>query len=1304
MDEITVTVRHSAFDTVNCDRSLVPYQQDNRLTLLDIRDMSVPRDVEVVVSVNGQVVPEGMLAFCIPKAGDHVVITPRIEYAAAIAGWVAAIVAIGSSVTVSTLAIIAYCVVYALVYVACVGLMIGAGMLINSLFAPDMPNSSLGDFDTSQLYSWSPQTTNKQGGVVPRMYGETRAVGNAIAVYTENVSDKSYMNILISLGMGPVYEISDFKINDQDSRYFTGVSFEARYGYLNQAVITNFNDTKSDFPLSRLVSHGTPVEYVTINDTFDQLEVDVSFPKGLYYANDQGSLSYHSVTFKVEAVSMDDPTRKVVLAQTVEQKATEVGLGHWSLGNWQQVNTGQSYSLVNIQYGYEYSPAFTWNGVEYVMPGWAWSELTTDSSVYGDHVPGTRGWTTITVHSGLYFNGVEYTYPLTVEGIWRWIKTAEDYYNVVYDYVVVSEAKNSAIIRTYKSSVPVKGRYKITVTKLSADIFSNRYGDELTLSAVREIYNDDFSYPRHTLVGLRALASDQLSGTLGFSCLIKGALIQVYNGSVWTVEYSTNPAWVCYDVLSQPVFNDPSCVVHENNYYQCKLSHTSSFGNLPPNTTYWQAISGPVDGATTWAPYTDYVDITDAGVARYDGINPTKLDYTAFKTWADFCDVLVDDGDGGTEKRFEFNGGFDAEFSLWDAAFRVCQMSRAALYWNGNTISVIIDQAATPAQLFSSGNIIVDSFEETFLPYEDRAAEIEISFTNKEMEYARDTFTIFNTTLDNPTSKASLQLVGCTKPSQAWRSGQFLLLCNQYITRAISFKADIDAIACTIGDVINFQHDVPRWGLAGGRVVSATETTVTLDTEVTIEAGKTYAVMIRLSTDVLVTKTVSNVPGTYTELTVSTPFTSVPVQYDVYSFGESDTVTKPFRVQSVERSEGQQMTINCLEYDANVYSVDSGTPLIPVIEYSSFTPISPVTDIVLKEEVYFDVAGNLMRDIVVTFNKPDNPLYKQALIFYAHTSNRSMIYAGTTVDTTFRIPGVIPLESYHIAIQSESYSGVLLKSSEWPAETITVTNELPITYDEVSVRVSGLEIFGQGNDNEFTGPDCRFSWNSTYVGGSVSEAGDEPAGAGSSAPESLFKDYEVKIYTSAGVLRRVEYVLNPEYTYTLDKNTLDGDGTPIPTFIIGVRGRTWYGTYTKDEARLSVINPTPAIISSIVATSMVGGVQFEWVKSIETDLDYYYVSTAVGSGSYSTPEMVTDNKIVRVMTTEEVNTYGSNAYIYCRVYSVDVFGQISTPIESFAKANILSDNIFQLVASKSGGTGTASSLYDGNYTSGGVVI
>lgn len=468
------------------------------------------------------------------------------------------------------------------------------------------------------------------------------------------------------------------------------------------------------------------------------------------------------------------------------------------------------------------------------------------------------------------------------------------------------------------------GQYDVRIERVSGnDPAATSVSSQMYLTNVREITFDDFSYPRQALVGVKALATDKLSSSLDFSAIVKGLIVKVNrpdevigtdgynyrcisphtsaeatnkpitgtsystyweqggnsavdNNITWTVgtgftstykwvtEYNTNPAWVCYDLLSQPVLGLPSEIKVGTTSFECVISHTASATNKPGEgvnwSLYWQP-SGKQGIDTDWALGSAYVA---RPVHRYEGISTDRLNLTSFRDWADYCDELVYDENGTLERRHEFNGIFEEETTLWESALKVAEMSRTSLIWNGVELAAVSDKLITlpddAVQLFSSGNTVADSFQETFLPMEERIDELEISFLNRDKDWERDTISIYNPDYDRPSNKASIQPYGITKSSQAWRHAQYLINRNRYLKRTIEFDVDLEAIACTIGDVFYFHNDTPRWGLAGGRVVSCSDdgSYLELDQNITMTSTSSYGVMVRLNDDTLVTKDVDN--------------------------------------------------------------------------------------------------------------------------------------------------------------------------------------------------------------------------------------------------------------------------------------------------------------------------------------------------------------------------------------------------------------------------------------------------------------
>lgn len=1183
--------------------SLVPYKGES---LLELRDVNYPKEAEIVVSINGRVVPYDELSLTYAKANDCILFVPKLEGGGG-GGFLSTLAFVALAVTI---AIAAPYVIPAASWIApitigsaaywgikaafIVGSMLLGGMLINALLPPpvaELPSlNSAGDYNRSNYYGWNPVTTQQQGQVIPKFYGQVKLTGNIISAYTEVEStftdstqvstltptfngfgegfmytassvlfgklfkqmttsttiaveeSKNIVNVLIALGIGRYKEIETVKINDQDYYNFDKIVIETRLGLLDQSVISNFNDTKTEYTMAVTVRNGSPYTYRTIGDNFDGLEIEITYPNGLYYTNDQGGLDPNGVNYTIRAVGV-------------------------TLGNYYDISGG------------------------------------------------------------------------------------------------AGGPSNHPIKRLHSIRNVVKDRYDITVTRTTGNRDGVRYGDAMQLTAVKEVAYDDFTYPAIPLVSIKALATDQLSGSLRFSCVAKTSYIRNYRAD---------------EVLGT-----------DGKNYRCKTAHAAQTSDRPITgaswATYWeQKGRSAVLNDTAWEAAHDYsatkswrveynnnyawvcYDILtqpiikdDLTIERYDGYDPTKIVTADFETWADFCDVLVDDGNSGLENRFSFNGGFDSEGSLWSAAIKVAQEARAVLLWKGYQIAVVVDQAASAVQLFSSGNIIQDSFEETFLPLDERAGEIEVSFVNASRDYERDTFFHFRSSLDRPSNKVSAQLIGCTSPAQAWRYADYALAGNEYWLRTIKFDVDIDALACTVGDVISFQHDVPQWGLAGGRVVSATSTSVTLDQSVTLEEGVTYGIMIRLTDDTLVTRTVTNAAGAHTTLTVSTPYSSVPSQYDPFAFGVLGTETKPFRLSSVSRSGDTTLSLEAIEYNANVYACDTGTPVTGTINYSSLQRVEVVTGLSLLSLAYFDNSGNTKAKINVYFVPPaGNTAYAKAKIYYRKWYADKTInytYAGETLSDRFEIDNLDLVTYYEVMVQSVGFDGMTTNVLVNPSDIVLTPDS--ITYESVfDYRIAGLQIFGQANDNAFVGKDCKFVWQpvTSVVQASVG-AGEEAAGAGSHIPPVWFKDYEVKIYDSTtGNLRRTEYVLNNEYTYTFEKNYED-TGTASRSFEIRVKARDRFYRVSAIASILAVTNDAPDAMTGVTVAGGTGYYIVEFTPSADPDIMGYKVYASQTTGfTPSSTNLVNEGSDTRIVISPD-----KAGVWYVKVAAYDSFGDIS---------------------------------------------
>lgn len=940
-EQLHLVVVRNPFDRRERDERLLPLTAG--ATVADIVAAQLPVCAEINVAIDGELITREEWESRTLKPGEQMVAMPAVHdgdvlgsvmmIAVAIAAGpignaIAGSMGLGTAFTIGGQAI-----TWGSIIGAGVGIL--GSMVLGGLMAPQKPSlPGRQSYDTSPAYSWAPATTQEPGGAVARAYGLHKLRGNIIAGYIEvqgSTGQQQIAHLLVDLGTGPYNRLYDFQLNDQPINYFNGVTVTARLGNINQDTIPAFNDTVATHPIGAKVVNGSPVVRDTAGSGYDALEIVLTCPSGLWYANDAGGLNEVSVNARIE-ISADAGATWATVTVT-PHTVVAVAPGYWSLGEWVQ----------------------RWEG------GYSdWFEAQIGSSDQTAHIEGE-------------LEAEPYTLP---RKSWRWIAKPTEVATVVDDYLTLSGATQQPVRRTVRVDHLTRGtQYRVRVTNLSADQTSSRYGDDLYLAELNEVMYDDFQYPRTVLAGVDALATNQISGSINFSCMAEGAIVRVWNGSAWSSAWSRNPAWVCWDILTQPVLDNSLAVV------------------------------------------------------RYDGLDPSRLDLASFYAWAQFCDATVPDGKGGTEPRCLFDAVFDTPASMWEAALEVCASARAQLVMRGTTISVVVDTVrSAPAQLFNVGNTAVSSFNETWLKMEGRAASIEGSFINAEKGYERDTLTVVNTAItESAAERAQMGLRGATRASQVWREAFYRLKRNELLQRSASIGVDIDALACTVGDLIWLQNDVTRWGVGGRAASGSTTARLELDVPVTLDAGKTYELKLRLSDDTLLSRTITTAAGTVTAVDVSVAFPSAPSLYDTWAIGETGKAVKEFLVLDIRRDGEQRAKLDLVEYNATLYGIDGGIPALPTPNVSP-SALPTISGFTVEEALQRATDGTIM--VHLDFHFTLSAAEKAA--FY-----RNGTVIGESATGVFRIANVTDGETYSITCAPVNALGVSPVSS-WQTITHTV--------------------------------------------------------------------------------------------------------------------------------------------------------------------------------------------------------------------------------------------------------------------------
>ncbi|MDQ5985864.1 MAG: hypothetical protein CSYNP_01581 [Syntrophus sp. SKADARSKE-3] len=408
----------------------------------------------------------------------------------------------------------------------------------------------------------------------------------------------------------------------------------------------------------------------------------------------------------------------------------------------------------------------------------------------------------------------------------------------------------------------VRGRAISPPTANSGEAGQPIYVCDMWWEALTEVTYDSFAFPGASVLGVQALATDTLNGTLPKVTLIASRLtVPVWNPTLPIPAYenkpANNPAWASYDTL-------------HNEYYGAGISHED-------------------------------------------------IIYEDFEDWANFCDK------NGYTCNIYLTETQNLRSVINTIALlgRGVIVQKGKKY---TVIVDRPHETPVRGFLFNNTNIAEDSFKETWAPYTDRFNVLEMTYEDAKANYAKQTFRInapdFETT-NRLINVKSVEYKGCTDRQMAIKFAKYLMNRSWFITLGMQWDVDIDAIGCMPGNIIEIAHDRPAMG-KNGRVVSATSTTIALDQEVELYPNETYCLVIRrLLDDSQEYKTIVPVEEcTLTDnliLANSDTWDNIPQQFDLYAFGMVNHTTKLARVKQISRSKEFRRSIVCEEYINEVY-------------------------------------------------------------------------------------------------------------------------------------------------------------------------------------------------------------------------------------------------------------------------------------------------------------------------------------------------------------------------------------------------
>lgn len=833
-------------------------------------------------------------------------------------------------------------------YLAAGAVAVLGGKIINALVPVE--RSGLKSQETTQTYGWDlPKPISGEGGVVGVTYGECIPAPQLLESHLDTVDDKQYLNLLFCGGIGPVDEISDIKIGDNPIENFTDVQIETRMGTNDQKAIPNFGNTTNNQEIAHELKD-VWATYVADNMDAQGLQISVEFPSGLYHLDDKGNLTNAWVELESQYRLMGGEWKNWLGNETYVSSSGIVGAkcaANASAEKW----TITCFGVVRVK-----------------------------GSVSGTMASNLRP-------GELYDNGkISFIVPGTGE-----------YTIVTSSTTRITAAQNTAVRRSFSLENLPSGKYEIRIrVKARSAASGTRDSTTVYWTRITTVIYGNFCRPNKVLVGLRILATGQLSGSIP-NVTWRQRRDTVYVWNPYTKQYeekpANNPIWATYDI-----------------YHQCRKLRNINTGQ------------------------DEYVVF---GI-KHERLDPYWDEWTEV---AAYSDGQVE-GPDGLENRFEFDAFFDTALKRHDAAQKAAAVGHATIILRGNNIGIICDKPGPMNQIFGEGRTVMSSFKGSFTGIEDRTKSVEVIFSDTNNDFKNTQFQVRSSDWavssvadDTP---AQLQLFGVKRRSQAKREGDYTLANNLMVTQFVDISTDIDAMVSQYGDIVGLNHAVSQIGIASGRLVTATENTVTLDKAVLLSAGKSYEIIVSLATDNLAKRYIVAVAKDIKTdtLTVTESFGTVPEKYDNYVFGEVNKSVKPFRLVGVTKSGDFKCQLKLAEYIEGVYDGDLNYPIV------DYTPPAAGTLEVGNLSVSFRVGwqgySTVVPVIYCSWQLPSLPV-RSVIVYYSADNGATWTKWSDMLTTETQINGVKLQERYLVKVCTVNELG--LTSAGAVSDPIYITDE-----------------------------------------------------------------------------------------------------------------------------------------------------------------------------------------------------------------------------------------------------------------------
>ncbi|HFN8032326.1 TPA: host specificity protein J [Escherichia coli] len=559
----------------------------------------------------------------------------------------------------------------------------------------------------------------------------------------------------------------------------------------------------------------------------------------------------------------------------------------------------------------------------------------------------------------------------------------------------VTEKLSSLYELTHRINLPKASTgWQIRVVRDTDDSTSQMLQNKTQVQAITEVIDARLRYP-HTALLYVSFNAKSFNNIPKISCMPKGRIIRIpsnydpiartYSGTwdgTFKWGWTNNPAWIWFDVLTEPRF----------------------------------------------------------GLGRR--VTPEMLDKWELYRIAQRCDQKVPDGKGGsgTEPRFMFDVYIQSQADAWQVIKDIAAGFNGMTFWGNNMFNVVSDMPAdtTKLQILTRASVVGKPVYSSGSE-KNRFSSALINFSDPDNHYQDRTTAVMFPELVRQFKFKQTQItaIGCTRESEAQRRGGWAVYSNS-LDRIITLQTGLDGFVFVPGTVFAFADERLSGRVYGGRITgyNAGLKAVTIDRGTSAVAGDTL--MIRTQGGTVESRVIQAVNGT--QLILSTPFTAAPLPNAVFVIDAGQLRLQYFRVTNLKfDDEENTFTITGAEYNASKYdAVDNNARLdTPPISLIPTGLVNQPTNIVVSS---YDAVrqGQRVATLTASWDAPvdkDGKLQSDVIAYRVQwkRGNNEWVNVPETGLRNIEVPGIFEGD-YLVRVRAINSGGA---SSLWATSALT---------------------------------------------------------------------------------------------------------------------------------------------------------------------------------------------------------------------------------------------------------------------------